>query len=274
MLRVLLLVILGTVFSLNAFAKERLVVAGGSLTEIVYALGAQDNLVGVDTSSLFPADAHKLPKIGYFRTLNVEGLLSLQPTQVLLLEGSGPSSVIQQLDALGLNTTLVKNPKTVEGLITTIRTVAEKTGTQEAGEALIKQVNNKLSSLSDLPKLKDKSAVLLMSAGERGLVAAGQNTTPQLIFDELNLTNPFANLHGFKPVSEEALAQTPPDIILIASHTTRGKDVETLCASSQLKLWASINGCNLVKIDSLKFLGLTPRLPNAIEETRQLVNNL
>ncbi len=251
-------------------ATERLVVAGGSLTEIVYALGAEDQLVGVDSSSIYPYAATKLPNIGYYRTLNVEGTLSVQPTKIILLSGAGPENVVKQLSRLEVETLMVDNPKTVAGLIKTIEIIAKETGTTAAGKLLIEKIKTEIEHLSTMPKLTGKTAAFLMSAGERGLIAAGTDTTPSLIFDSLNISNPFSSLKGFKPVSAEALAENAPDVILIASHTTQNQDIESLCDSAPLKLWASIKGCNLVKIDSLKYLGLTPRLPQAIVETREL----
>ncbi|MBO1255367.1 ABC transporter substrate-binding protein [Alteromonas sp. 5E99-2] len=251
-------------------ATERLVVAGGSLTEIVYALGAEDQLVGVDSSSIYPFSATQLPNIGYYRTLNVEGVLSVEPSKIILLSGAGPENVVKQLSRLNTEIVMVDNPKTVAGLIKTIDIIAKETGTETAGKKLIEKIKKEIESLSSMPKLTGKSAAFLMSAGERGLIAAGAETTPSLIFDSLNISNPFSELKGFKPVSAEALAKNAPDIILIASHTTQEQNIESLCKTAQLKLWSSIKGCNLVKIDSLKYLGLTPRLPQAIAETREL----
>ena len=65
---------------------KRVVVAGGALTEIVYALGAQDRVIANDLTSLYPEAATRLPKIGYLRTLSAEGVLSLRPD--LLLAGA------------------------------------------------------------------------------------------------------------------------------------------------------------------------------------------
>ncbi len=58
---------------------RRIVSVGGALTETLYALGAQGDLVGVDTTSLFPEAARALPSVGYARTLSAEGVLSLRP---------------------------------------------------------------------------------------------------------------------------------------------------------------------------------------------------
>ena len=72
-------------------ATDRIVVAGGVITEVIYALGRQDRIVGVDSTSLFPAEAlRQKANIGYVRALSAEGVLSLKPTLVLLIDGAGP----------------------------------------------------------------------------------------------------------------------------------------------------------------------------------------
>ena len=62
----------------------RIVSIGGTVTEIVYLLGEEQQLVGTDTSSLYPAAAAALPQVGYQRTLSAEGVLSLHPDKVLI----------------------------------------------------------------------------------------------------------------------------------------------------------------------------------------------
>jgi iron complex transport system substrate-binding protein len=255
-------------FSVQA---ERLISAGVSLTEIIFALGAEEQLVGVDSSSQYPAAARALPDVGYYRALNVEGVLSVEPEKLLLLEGAGPEAVVNQLRSLGVGVNVINNPKSVEGLFTTIKQVATATERSENGKALVKNIQQQLLALDRLSSVKGKTAVFLMSAGERGLVAAGSNTTPQLIFDQLGLVNPFASLAGFKSVSAEILASSAPDIVLLASHTSRDTTEQQLCSEPQLSLWANVQGCNLFKVDSLMFLGLTPRLPKAIEHTHTLL---
>ena len=260
-----------TLFYANHSPAQRLVTAGGSLTEMVYALNAQAQLVAVDDTSHYPSAARNLPNIGYYRALNVEGLLSVNPEKLLLLQGAGPQNVIDQLSALGINLQIINQPKTLNGLFLTIEQVANATHTKSAGKQLINQVRTDVQRVTSLLALQHKSAVFLMSAGERGLVAAGKNTTPQLIFDQLGVTNPFASVNSFKAVSAEVLAAQNPDIILLASHTTRNSSTAQLCRDPQLSLWVKSRGCKLFKVDSLKFIGLTPRLPEALHETYNLL---
>lgn len=71
-------------------ADARIVSVGGTVTEIVYALGLGPRVVAVDTSSVFPAEASALPQVGYQRTLAAEGVASQRPTLLLLTLEAGP----------------------------------------------------------------------------------------------------------------------------------------------------------------------------------------
>ena len=73
--------------------KNRTIVAGGSLTEIVYFLNEQQRLVAVDITSNYPEIATTLPSIGYVRTLSTEGVLSLDPNLILGEEDMGLSLI-------------------------------------------------------------------------------------------------------------------------------------------------------------------------------------
>lgn len=84
----------------SASAAQRIVCIGQAYNEMIYALGAQDNLVGVDYSSTFPPEIKKLPTVGYHRALSAEGILSLHPTLILHDNNIGPETVVRQLQAL------------------------------------------------------------------------------------------------------------------------------------------------------------------------------
>jgi len=80
--------------------SQRIVCIGQAYNEMIYALGAQANLVGVDYSSTFPPEIKKLPTVGYHRALSAEGILSLHPTQIIDDNNIGPDNVVRQLEAL------------------------------------------------------------------------------------------------------------------------------------------------------------------------------
>ena len=76
--------------------------------KVVYALGAQDQLVGTDTTSLFPAAALRTPKVGYMRQLSAEGVLSLRPDALVATTEAGPPVVLDQLRGAGVKLELIR----------------------------------------------------------------------------------------------------------------------------------------------------------------------
>ena len=86
----------------------RIVSIGGAITEILYALGLEDRLAGVDTTSLYPAAALRdKPNVGYMRQLSAEGVLGLNPSLVLAVQGSGPKETMDVLEAAKVPLVLV-----------------------------------------------------------------------------------------------------------------------------------------------------------------------
>ncbi|HEX8291958.1 MAG TPA: ABC transporter substrate-binding protein [Pyrinomonadaceae bacterium] len=81
---------------------ERLVVISQTYNEIIWALGAQEHVVGVDLSSTYPEGVKKVQTVGYHRALSAEGILSLRPTAILHDNNIGPPQVVEQLKGLGV----------------------------------------------------------------------------------------------------------------------------------------------------------------------------
>ncbi|RYE57031.1 MAG: hemin ABC transporter substrate-binding protein, partial [Rhizobiaceae bacterium] len=76
---------------------SRLVTVGGSVTEIVFDLGLGDKVVARDITSFYPDAVNKLPSVGYMRALSPEGVLSVNPSAILMIQGSGPKETIDVL---------------------------------------------------------------------------------------------------------------------------------------------------------------------------------
>ena len=132
--------------------NQRVISIDGSITEIVYALGQQGRLVGVDTTSRYPAEAQQLPQVGYMRQLSVEGILSLQPELILTSEDAGPASVFEQLQAAGI--TIVRTPKdySLEGVLNKVDVVAKALGQPATGNALKQQIEQQArTALARIP---------------------------------------------------------------------------------------------------------------------------
>ena len=90
----LALLLAGAALPASAGPAQRIVSVGGSVTEIVYALGQQDRLVARDSTSTYPEAAQKLPDVGYVRRLSPEGLLSVDPDLIIVEDGAGPPEAV------------------------------------------------------------------------------------------------------------------------------------------------------------------------------------
>ena len=132
-------------FALSAAATDRLVVAGGSLTELVYAIDAGDRVVGVDETTTFPLETANLPHIGYWKQLSSEGILSLRPDRFITWQDAGPALVLEQLRTHKVKVlTLPRIPATVEHMYANIHTLATELGEQQKVDELVNSLRQRL----------------------------------------------------------------------------------------------------------------------------------
>ena len=118
--------VLGNDVDVYKKAKDasRVVIAGGSLTEIFYFLEEQDRIVALDVTSNFPAETKSLPSIGYVRALSAEGLLSMNPSIILGEDDMGPPAVIKQIRETSYDLRIIPEIRTIDGIIEKIEGIA------------------------------------------------------------------------------------------------------------------------------------------------------
>ena len=133
---------------------DRIVSLAPGNTEIVYAVGAQDKLVGVTTYCDYPPAAKKKAKIGDFSTPNVEKIASVDP-QVVLVTGGIQKCMVESLNKLGIKVFMI-DPKSFEALFKDMEAVGEMAGIKDVAarkvDALRKQVSDIEAKAKTLPK--------------------------------------------------------------------------------------------------------------------------
>lgn len=253
-------------------SNSRIVSAGGSITEILYALGMGEQVVAVDSTSLYPPKAATRPKVGYFRSLAAEGLMSLKPDILVAANGAGPEVVLQQVQALGV---VVKQYEqstyTLDSWKALITQIGLDFGREQEAQSLIEQM------LIDLKKQQHEhdasanqiSAITLLSIGERGPVAAGSNTVPDMLLTLAGVDNVAHALEGYQPFSSELLVKQHVDMVLVPSHVVASLGGrEAICDNKIVKM-ATAAQCNLVIMDPLLLMGFGTRLDQAVGEIRK-----
>lgn len=204
-----------------ALAQERIISAGSAVTELIYALNAQDYLIAVDVTSKMP-QTEQLPKIGYHRQLSTEGLLALQPTQIIGSDEMGPQTTLDLLTQSDIKVNVVNTKPTITGLLERIDEIALLTHHQENSQQIKDKVNKKVAQLkSNIPvKTKQKKVLYLLLHEGRAPYVAGSETTMDEMIRLAGAINPAQPLiSSFKPLSIEAMISMQPDVILVSNRS-------------------------------------------------------
>ncbi|AZZ97656.1 ABC transporter substrate-binding protein [Pseudoalteromonas sp. R3] len=259
----LMFLILISMLSHQGVAAQRIVIAGGSITDIVFALGAGKNVVAVDSSSTSPVAATKLPKVGYYRDLAAEGVLSQHPDLILALQGSGRPEVLTQLRSTGVQLNLYDKPTNINELFNLIAQLGQDLNQPSQAQRLINKLKQALPPKAPPSSL---SALFILSAGDRGITVAGPETVPDLLFGYTGVRN-LATEPGYKPFNREAMLVSSPDFLVAPSHVVHSLGgPEQFCQQSALALLPAAQQCKLLVMDSLMSMGMTTRLPEAIAQ--------
>jgi heme transport system substrate-binding protein len=247
---------------------QRVVVVGGVLTEIVYALGQQDRVVGIDTTSVFPTDAlEEKPNVGYMRALSAEGVLALDPDLILIIEGAGPAEVLDVLRSASVPVVTVPEGYTPEAIAEKVRIVAEVFGVEEQGEVLARSITEDIAEVTAaITGIESPRRVMfvLSFAGGR-LLAAGENTAADAIIRLAGGVNALAGFQGYAPVSDEAVTAAGPQTILAMQNA--GPDPVTADAVFALPALVGTPAAeqqSFVSFDGQFLLAFGPRTADAI----------
>jgi len=270
MIKQILVTILGSVAMLPVFAApERIISADGSLTEIVYALGEEARLVGVDTTSRYPVAATELPQIGYMRNISAEGSLSLAPNVLIATEQSGPPRVLNQIGQAGVDVAQYTAAPTLEAVRAKIEGVAALLDKKEAGQVLWQQVSAEVELARQRVAHIDKPlrVLFMFSAQGNSPVVGGHNTGADTMITLAGGINVASEIEGYKPMTTEAIVAVRPELILMmkrgGNHTVTTEDV---FSKPGLVQTPAARNNRLVAMDGLYLLGFGPRIGQALAD--------
>lgn len=243
--------------------------AGGTLTDVIYALGADKHLVAVDTSSTSPAAATSKPSIGYYRSLSAEALIATGATQLWALEGSGPEATLTQLANTGIKVQRFHKPRNLPEFYQFIAELGQQLDKDAAATALINHIQQSLPTLSDAQAMAPVSALFILQASSRGVIVAGKDTVPDLLFSHSAIKN-LAEHNGYKPLSAEFLLLNQPDLLIIPEHVAQSAGgVSAFCQLPELRLLQATTPCRVLVMDSLLSMGMTSRIAEAVQQLYQ-----
>ncbi|RWI93322.1 hemin ABC transporter substrate-binding protein [Mesorhizobium sp.] len=247
---------------------SRIASIGRSITEIVYALGEEGHLVARDSTSSFPQAAQKLPDVGYMRALSPEGVLSVNPSGILALHGSGPKETVDVLKKSSVPFIEVPERYSHEGILEKIRTVGRALGVEAKAEQLAAETDAKLKSAEkQTAAIKERKRVLFVLSMQGGkILAAGSDTAGDGIIRLAGAVNAVEGFSGYKQLSDEAIVTARPDVILTMKNAGPPISEDELLANPSITSTPAGAARKLISMDSGYLLGFGPRTAAAIHD--------
>ena len=229
-------------------SPKRIVSTSPAVTEIIYAFGAEDLLVGRTDFCVFPAEAQSIESIGGISNLNVEKIVSLEPD--LVISGSMiPRKASLQLEKMGVPIVCVIEKQTFDGLYENIEKIGQLTGYRQAADSLNRLLRSETERVTrELAAAgkegEAKSVYYVVGYGSTGNFTAGGNSFINDIITMAGGRNIAADITGWS-YSLEALMQADPDYVMI-----RREDSAAFCTTPPYNKLSAIKKGHVIAIES------------------------
>jgi iron complex transport system substrate-binding protein len=248
---------------------QRIITLAPNLTEIVYAVGAGDRLVGDTTFCDYPPAAKQIAKVGDTMQPNIERIIALKPDLVLVSTASQLETFTKQLDERGI-AVFVTDPHDLEAVFNSIKTIGDLLGQKEQAEKLVSDLRTRAAAIEEAVKSRPVVTVFyqvspspLWTAGKKSWVtdlirrAGGRSVTSDVEGEWLRYSD------------EAAMASHPDAIIMATSDSMNGEKMEVAQAlqNSPAALNKRVYG---IKGDYLSRPG--PRLVDGLEQMARVLH--
>ncbi len=250
---------------------QRVISAGGSISEWLVAIGGENKLVGVDTTSLHPARLQALPSVGYQRQLAAEGVLTLHPQIIFGSTEMGPPPVLEQLRSAGVQIETLSVDANLDAVSESVRRMGHILSRTEQAEAALTQFQNAMAQRQQQLKTAQgvqPRVVLIFSAGQGNPLTAGTNTVGDWLIKQAGGHNLAAH-EGFKALSSESMLALNPQVIIVADRHNQGLEALATMLSNApaLQHTEAVKHKRVIAIDpTLLVGGLGPRIPEQVEQ--------
>jgi iron complex transport system substrate-binding protein len=251
--------------------SSKLVTIGGAVTEIVYALGEGSRIIARDSTSGFPAEALKLPDVGYMRQLSPEGVIAADPSAILAIEGSGPPDALAVLKSAGIPFETVPEGYDRAAILRKIAVIGDFLGVAEKAKALEAKVGADLdAAIADAaarPAGERKRVLFILSFQNGRIMAAGDRTAADGIIGLAGAVNATdGTFSGYKPVTDEAIINAKPDVIMVMTRPGHSSTNDELLAHPALSVTPAAANKAILRMDSQHLLNFGPRTASAIRD--------
>ncbi len=204
---------------------ERIISLAPSNTEILFALGLGDKVVGVSDYCNYPPEVQEKPGIGGFSTPNIEEVVALSP-DLILATSIHEKRIIPQLEGKGL-TIVALDPRTVDEVLESITLVGEVTGKREEASGLVAEMRNRIKAVTNksdnLPETERPR--VFYAVWHDPLMTAGSDTRHHELIRMAGGINVAQDLIGYAAITLEAIIEANPQVIIAGVGMGTGEDL-------------------------------------------------
>ncbi|PZX58213.1 heme/hemin ABC transporter substrate-binding protein [Algoriphagus chordae] len=250
----------------ETISARKIITAGGTITEVVDALGYSDDIIATDITSTFPASMQDLPSIGYRNQIKAEGILALGPDLVLIEEGYLSPDVVTQLKAAQVNIQVFTKPTSVAGtkkLVTELATYFEE---EEKGKEVNAAIDADIAALNSYleEEASKPKAIFVMARGPETVFIAGDKTFAAEMFELAAIEGTATGFDEFAPMTPESLVAMNPEYLVFFDsgiQSLGGKD--GLVAIQGIDQTTAFKENHIVALDGQYLSGFGPRVGKA-----------
>lgn len=250
---------------------QKIVSLSPSNTEVVFALGLGDRLVGVTEYCNYPPEAMEKEIVGGFSTPNIERIMELQPD--LIIASTIHVEEVPRMEELGM-TVLVIESSTLIDLYTSISLVAEVTGVTSNGEALIALIQQRIQAVEDVVgQIPTEDRLLVYyEVYSDPLMTAGKQAFINEIISLAGGINIFGDIdESYPQISAEVVADRQPEVILYPDyHGTAETVIEAMVTRPGWENVPAVISGNVVAVADDSFARPGPRVVEAVEEAAKI----
>lgn len=250
---------------------RRVIALAPSITEIIFALGRQERLIGVTQYSNYPAEAATRPKVGSYVRLDLERIVALNPDLCIAIKDGNPKETIDRLQSLDIPVFAV-NPHNLESMLQTIQKVGDILNASQKATTLVADMRSRIQRVETLVSKTAHRPRVFIQIGISPIVSAGSNTFIDELINRAGGINVAAGPSTYPHFSREQVLALTPDVLIITSMARSGGYEKAKADWSRLADMPAVRQKRIHTVDSDLFDRPSPRLLEALEILTRLLH--
>ena len=267
-------IILITLLTLSLDAKERIITLSPAINEIVYALNMGNQIVGNTQYCLFPKETLNVPKVGGYFSPNLEKIVALKPTIVLMQRNNHKLQL--QLNQLKINTKMIKID-TLDNIQTSILELGKIFKKEKNARLIVKDINDSLKAIRNI--VNNKKILIVFGHNtslSKNIFVAGQNLYFDQIIRESGNRNALQSKRKGQPIlNMENIIATNPDIVILLAYSLKEKGLtREQLINPWLKLPINASKTDSIYIENKIYAGIpSDRLVLFLNDFKEILND-